>query len=141
MSTIANDSKLYVVAMRLERSVDVRLALESLAKERKISAGVILGAVGSLSQTCLRFAGRDDPTILTGKHEILTLSGMLSESGAHLHMSVSNSEGQCIGGHVVQGCIVYTTLELVIGLMPGMSFRRELDTQTGFPELFVQSAH
>ena len=135
-----NNSELDVVAIRLKPKVDVRQQLELLAREQTMSAGVVLGAVGSLSKTCLRFAGRENPTVLTGKHEILTLSGMLSEAGAHLHASVSNREGQCIGGHVAYGCTVYTTLEVVIGLMPSLTFARQLDAETGFPELSIQPA-
>ena len=108
-----------------------------LAQKEHITAGVILGAVGSLSKTCLRFAGNDTPTELTGKHEILTLSGMISAEGVHLHMSVGDSQGKCIGGHVSYGCEVYTTLELVIGLIPEINFQRVFDEITGSEELKV----
>jgi uncharacterized protein len=125
------------LALRLHPGADIRQEIEALAKRESITAGVILGAVGSLSKTCLRFAGHDKPTELTGKHEILTLSGMLSHAGTHLHMSVSNSQGECIGGHVARGCEVYTTLELVIGLLPDTTFQRVVDQETGFKELSV----
>ena len=131
------ESILQIIAIRLEPGADIRRRLEQIAKESAIKAGVILGAVGSLSTTCLRFAGSDRPTALTGKREILTLSGMLSESGVHLHMSVSDKQGHCVGGHVVYGCEIYTTLELVIGLMSAIAFKRELDVATGFPELAI----
>lgn len=125
------------LALRLNPSVDIRRELEILAQKEQLTAGVILGAVGSLSKTCLRFAGNDAPTELAGKHEILTLSGMISADGVHLHMSVGNSQGSCVGGHVSYGCEVYTTLELVIGLMPELSFQRVFDEITGFKELKV----
>lgn len=111
-----------------------------LAQSNAIAAGVILGAVGSLSKTCLRFAGNDKPTELLGKHEILTLSGLISTEGVHLHMSVGNSQGHCIGGHVTYGCKVYTTLELVIGLVLDVTFQRVFDETTGFKELKVAKA-
>ena len=132
-------SRLDVFAARLEPGADVRQSLEAIARTRYITAGVVLGAVGSLSQTRLRFAGQNEHTHLEGKHEILSLAGMLSETGVHLHMCVSNTAGQCIGGHVVYGCVVYTTLELVIGSMPAIIFDRELDTTTGFPELLIRA--
>ncbi len=125
------------LALRLHPGSDIRQKLEELATIENITAGVILGAVGSLSKTHLRFAGNDKPTELMGKHEILTLSGMLSTAGVHLHMSVSDEQGKCIGGHVVYGCEVYTTLELVIGLLPSTVFQRVLDEATGFNELLV----
>ena len=124
-------------AIRFHPGMDVRREIEELARRESITAGVVLGAVGSLSEAYLRFAGADSPTKLAGKHEILTLSGMISENGTHLHMSVGNSQGECIGGHVAYGCKVYTTLELVVGLMPEVLFERICDDATGFKELKV----
>lgn len=135
--TVQGTSK--TLALRLNPGTDVRQTLERLAKEENISAGVVLGAVGSLSQACLRFAGQDVHTRLQGKHEILTLSGMLSNEGVHLHMSVADSQGQCRGGHVVYGCTVYTTLEIAIALLPQTKFQRILDESTGFKELKVSA--
>lgn len=126
-----------VIAIRLHPGADVRQHLEDFSKEQKISAGAILSAVGSLSKTRLRFANSDIHTELSGKQEVLTLSGILSEAGVHLHMSVADSNGECKGGHVVYGCIVYTTLEIVIALLPNTNFRRILDPDTGFKELSI----
>ncbi len=125
------------IALRLSPDTDIRRYLEDFAKEREISAGVILGAVGSLSTTCLRFAGNNTHTELSGKHEVLTLSGMLSDEGVHLHMSVADSNGDCKGGHVVYGCVVYTTLEIAIALLPNTNFQRIFDPNTGFKELKI----
>ena len=125
------------LALRLNPNADIRRELETLAQNKHVTAGVILGAVGSLSKTYLRFAGNETPTELIGKHEILTLSGMISAEGVHLHMSVGDSQGNCVGGHVSYGCEVYTTLELVIGLMPEVNFQRVFDEVTGFRELKV----
>ena len=125
------------IAIRLRPHSDIRKDLEDLAKRESISAAVILGAVGSLSKVCLRFAGQDHPTELAGKHEILTLSGMLSEAGVHIHISVSDAEGKCTGGHIAYGCEVYTTLEIAIALLPNTTFCRTLDPATGFKELDI----
>ncbi|MGC1309676.1 MAG: PPC domain-containing DNA-binding protein [Phormidesmis sp.] len=128
------------IALRLNPGADIRRDLEAIAQKEQIRAGVILSAVGSLSEVCLRFAGNDIHTTLPGKHEILTLSGMLSADGVHLHMMVANSQGECKGGHVVYGCQVYTTLELAIALLPTTQFQRVFDEATGFLELKVSSS-
>ncbi len=127
------------LALRLGAGADVRRDLEALAKSEKISAAVIIGAVGSLSQVRLRYANHNSHTELAGKHEILTLSGMLSEEGVHLHMMVANEQGDCKGGHVVEGCRVYTTLELAIALLPKTQFQRVFDPSTGFKELKISA--
>jgi len=37
-----------------------------------------------------------------------------------------------IGGHIVDGCIVRTTAEIVIVELSDLEFRREPDAQTGY---------
>ncbi|WP_233501271.1 PPC domain-containing DNA-binding protein [Acaryochloris thomasi] len=125
--------------MRLAPGADVRRELLEIAKQEKISAGTVLSAVGSLSHVYLRFADAKTPTKLPGKHEVLTLSGTIGVDGVHLHMMVANQQGECKGGHLVEGCLVYTTLELVIALMPEVRFRRQVDPDTGFRELDIST--
>jgi uncharacterized protein len=55
----------------------------------------------------------------------------------HLHITVSDGRGQAFGGHLVSG-VVHTTLELVLGTIEGVAFRRELDPRTGYGELVVR---
>ncbi|MDJ0715250.1 MAG: DNA-binding protein [Prochloraceae cyanobacterium] len=128
---------LETLALRLRPGSDVRRELEGFAKREKICAGAIIGAVGSLSKVCLRLANEETSAELSGKHELLTLSGTLGEDGVHLHLSVANSQGECIGGHLVYGCQVYTTLELIIVLIPELRFKRVFDSETGYKELNI----
>ncbi|WP_299493557.1 PPC domain-containing DNA-binding protein [Acaryochloris sp. IP29b_bin.137] len=130
---------LQILAFRLSPGSDVRQAIEDIATREQISAGSILSAVGSLSRVQLRFAHAETPTELTGKHEILTLSGTLSSAGVHLHMTVANEWGECKGGHLVDGCHVHTTLELIIATFVDLQFTRKLDHLTGYPELVISS--
>jgi len=130
-------SGMELVSLRLQPGADIRRDLERLVKRDRISAAVMLGAVGSLSSVCLRFADQNKHTTLEGLYEVLTLSGTLGEEGVHLHMSVADTTGDCKGGHVVYGCRVNTTLELVIGLISGVKFERKMDDNTGFKELKV----
>jgi predicted DNA-binding protein with PD1-like motif len=126
------------IAVRLYPNQDLRHHLSSMAMEHQIQAGCILSAIGSLTQATLRFADQADVTVLSGPFEILSLNGTLSVYGIHLHMAIARSNGEVIGGHVSNGCIIYTTGELVIGLLDGVKFRREPDPQTGFKELQIR---
>lgn len=127
-------------ALRLEPGDDLRRSLESHAQARPIPAAGILSAVGSLTSARIRMAGAEALRSLEGPLEILTLSGTVGAGGAHLHMMVSDAEGQCIGGHVAEGCIVHTTAELVLLLLPGLRFDRRPDPTTGYPELAIERA-
>jgi predicted DNA-binding protein with PD1-like motif len=125
-------------ALRIPPGEDLRLRLETLAREHAISAGFILSATGSLSRACLRFAGARSGTVVGGPLELLSLSGTLSRDGCHLHVSAANARGELLGGHVLEGCVIHTTAEIVIGESPDLSFTRELDTATGYRELVVK---
>jgi predicted DNA-binding protein with PD1-like motif len=128
-----------VFPIRLKANADLRQSLKSFAIEKNIQAGFILTGIGSLKQATIRFANRDVSTVLTEKFEIVSLNGTASMAGVHLHIAIANSHGKVIGGHLSDGCIVYTTAEIVIGIAEDFTFHRSLDEQTGFNELEVVS--
>jgi predicted DNA-binding protein with PD1-like motif len=129
--------RLKTYALRLRPGQDLRKELERFAKEQKLEAGLVLTAVGSLTKAALRLADQSESTQFEGKFEIVSLVGTLSPDGVHLHVSVSDKTGRTIGGHLVEGCTVYTTVELVIGEIEGVRFTREQDAQSGYKELRV----
>ena len=126
-----------VVPLRLQPGDDLPLALEAWMGEQQEQAGCVISAVGSLSLAQLRLAGATAAKEIRGDLEILSLSGTLSPDGAHLHITVADSSGTVIGGHLCAGSLVRTTAELVIGLLPDWRFRRELDPATGYAELRI----
>ncbi len=132
--------QLKVYALRLMPKQDLRKQLELFARQQKIQAGMILTAVGSLQKASLRLADQQGPTAFEGKYEIVSLVGTLSPDGVHLHISLSDSMGKTIGGHLVEGCEIYTTAEIVIGEAHGLKFTREQDAQTGYKELKIRKA-
>ncbi|MGB3654966.1 MAG: PPC domain-containing DNA-binding protein [Rivularia sp. (in: cyanobacteria)] len=128
-----------VLPIRLKSNADLRTSLKSFVTEKNIQAGFILTAIGSLKQATIRFADRENATVLTEKFEILSLNGTASVTGIHLHIAIANSHGKVIGGHLSDGCIIYTTAEIVIGIAEDFTFHRSLDEQTGFNELEIVS--
>jgi predicted DNA-binding protein with PD1-like motif len=70
--------------------------------------------------------------------EIVSLTGTLGPDGPHVHISLAGPDGACIGGHLVPGCIVHTTAELVVGELSDLEFRRLPDAATGYSELAVR---
>jgi hypothetical protein len=51
---------------------------------------------------------------------------------------VSNAQGRVIGGHVAPGCIVRTTAEILVALLPEHAFSRAPDAESGWDELVVR---
>jgi predicted DNA-binding protein with PD1-like motif len=52
-------------------------------------------------------------------------------------LAVADADGRVIGGHLLDGCTVRTTAEIVLGLLDGLAFAREVDPSTGWRELLV----
>lgn len=68
----------------------------------------------------------------------MSLVGTLS-GGGHLHVSLSDKQGNVIGGHVMGNMKVFTTAEIIIGECTELVFDRPLDDKTGFDELRIQT--
>ena len=111
------------------------------ARTRNIKAGVLLSIVGALDNANLRMAGatKDNQTVLNfaGPFEIVSGTGTISPDGCHIHISVSDTEGKVIGGHLKDGSRVGVTAEIVIGVFEEARFNRILDSDTGFEELEI----
>ena len=129
--------------IRLTPGQDLRAALEAAVQAQNCRAAFVLSGIGSLSTAGIWLAGAAQPTRLNGDMEILTLSGTVAVDGgktsSHMHMAVSTATGQVLGGHVAPGCIVRTTAEVLLALLPDWEFTREPDTQTGYDELVVRA--
>ena len=128
--------------IRLTPGQDLRAALEAAVRGQGCHAAFVLSGIGSLSTAGIRFAGAAAATRLTESMEILTLSGTVAAGGdktaSHMHVAISTATWQVLGGHVAPGCIVLTTAEVLLALLPDWQFSREPDAQTGYDELVVR---
>ena len=94
--------------------------------------------MGSLNHATLRLANQSESSRFEGKLEIVSLVGTLAPDGPHLHLSVSDNTGKTIGGHLVEGCPIYTTAEIIIGEAEDLQFTREQDAASGYQELKIR---
>jgi len=132
-----------MIATRLREGQDLKQTIEKLVKAMNISAVTVISGVGSLSSATLRMAGaeagKQDIRTLQGPFEIVSLIGNLGQDRTHLHMAISDKNGNVIGGHVKEGCEVHTTVELVLAVEDNLVFDEENDPSTGFEELGIHS--
>ncbi|MSR62707.1 MAG: DNA-binding protein [Planctomycetes bacterium] len=126
-------------ALRLRPGEDLRLVLQRTTEERELAAVCVVTCVGSLAHARLRLAGGEEVLELDGPLEIVALVGTCSGDGPHLHIALADARGEVRGGHVLAGCIVHTTAEVVLGELEGVRFARELDAATGWKELVVRA--
>jgi uncharacterized protein len=124
--------------VRLNPGDDLRLALQAAVAAQGCAAAFVLAGMGSLRGAQLRLAGAEQPIAVAGDVELLSLSGSVGADASHLHMSLAAADGRVLGGHVAPGCIVRTTAEVLLHLLPGWDFRREADAQSGWAELVIR---
>jgi predicted DNA-binding protein with PD1-like motif len=124
--------------LRLHPGEDLRAVLEAIAAREFPNGAFVVCGIGSLSVAMLRLAASPAPQRLDGALEIIGLAGSLSTDGAHLHMSIADSEGRVLGGHVGPGCIVRTTAEILLAPVEGVRLERRFDPATGYAELVIE---
>ena len=112
-----------VFTFRLKPGQDLFDEIEAVIAEKNIEAGCVLSAVGSLTHVMLRLAGRDQYSEYDGPFEIVSMTGTVSIHGSHLHISISDGDGKTIGGHLVPGCRIYTTAEMVFAIFEDATLR------------------
>jgi predicted DNA-binding protein with PD1-like motif len=134
--TMNDSTKVHVI--RLKPGEDIKASLANFVKLENIEAGWIVTCVGSLTDYSIRFANQQNAAKDSGHFEIVSLVGTLSTNGSHLHLSISDSTGKTIGGHLLDGCKVYTTAEIVIGESKELAFKREKDGTTPWEELQIR---
>ncbi len=124
-----------VHCIRLRRGDDLLLSIRALAAEKNIAAGVVLSAVGCISEGRVRDASGVTIRPITEHCEILSLNGTVSAQRCHLHIALAREDLSALGGHLCPGCIINTTCELVIAELPGIRYGVEQDAETGYDEL------
>lgn len=123
---------------RLMPEADLKQSLIDYCIEHQIDAACVISCVGSLRCANIRFADSAEGAAFDEKLEIVSLVGTLSQHGCHLHIAVANRQGRVMGGHLLQGAHIYTTAEVVLGIIPAIIFTREYDGLTGYKELQVK---
>ena len=126
---------------RLKPAQDLFDSIEEFAKQKNIQAGCVLSSVGSLTHATLRLANRSHYNEYEGHFEIVSMTGTVSIHGSHIHVAISDGDGVTIGGHLVSGCKIYTTAEIVIAEFEDVIYKRELlENDSGYEELVVHKS-
>lgn len=115
--------------------------IEAYVKAHHIAAGAVVSGVGCVSRWRLRDA--TGVRVRSGEEdvEIVSLMGTVSEYGCHLHASFSREDLSAFGGHLLPGCTVNTTAEIVLAEIRSCVFTRRPDSETGYEELEIGPAY
>lgn len=131
----AASSHTQMFALRLRPGDDLLAELRRFAKARGLRAAYIASCAGSAVRTSVRYANQPEASVREGHFEIVSLSGTLSQDGAHVHAAFADSTGATFGGHLMEGTRIYTTAEIVLGELRDVAFAREVDSTYGYHEL------
>jgi predicted DNA-binding protein with PD1-like motif len=139
-SNPSGSSGMRVHVLRLAPGADLKRSLDEWVQQRNLDAVIVLTACGSLTTTQVRLADQPEGSRHDGKREIVSLTGTLSaRSGSHLHLAAADATGATLGGHLLEGSIVYTTAEVALGELLDVTFQREVDPTYGYRELMVRA--
>ena len=124
---------------RLPYKSDLLRELNKIASKQQIQAGAVQ-VMGSLGRARLSFFDQKIRAYreldFDAPHEIVAGTGTISlrtDDGipaVHLHLAVADSQGKVVGGHCLEGCLVYA-VEFILWPFTGPPPRRVLDHATG----------
>ena len=122
-------------AIRLVRGADLKASIEKECIDNNINTAIVLSGVGCVSKAKFRLAKAINSLEVDEDFEIVSLNGTISNGQAHIHIALSDEIGNVIGGHLLEGCIINTTCELVLGVLEEYESIREFDDNTGYDEI------
>lgn len=129
------------VFARFSEGDDLLDSVNEAAKRAEVCAGFFF-LIGTLKRANLGFfrEGKYETTEMIAPLEIVSCLGNISiKEGrifAHAHVVVSDEKGNAYGGHVMPGCLIGVTGELVLFEATGIRLSRRFDDKT---KLFLLS--
>ncbi len=124
-----------ILFFRIFEDEDLLEAIKRRVRESKINAGILL-LIGSLKEAYLGFYEKGEYKGIAIKKplEIASCMGNISlrEDGelvVHAHMVVSDENGNAYGGHLLDGCKVAATAELILIEAHGIELKRKFDSK------------
>jgi predicted DNA-binding protein with PD1-like motif len=130
-----------IIFAKLSEDEDLLEAINLVAKKSRITAGFFI-LIGTLKKANVGFnrKGKYEETKVEGPVEIVSCMGNISlkenKPFAHAHIAVSNEKGEVLGGHLMSGCIIDATGELILLEATDRRLLRKYDDKT---KLFLWS--
>ncbi|MGD9395195.1 MAG: DNA-binding protein [Candidatus Thorarchaeota archaeon] len=132
-----------MIFARMYPGEDVLESIETVAKKQGVRSGQ-LSLIGAVSKAKLGYFHREaveyreftvdeDVEVVSCMGNIATHEGKLV---VHAHMIVADEAGKCWGGHLLPGCEVSVTIELVI-IETELELIRKRDDKTGLNLLHI----
>lgn len=123
---------------RFESKTDLLGAITDFCKKEDIRLGVfsVIGAIGGVSLGYYNQSTHKYIESLRSEanFEIVSCTGNISSKDSeifiHAHITLADDKGQCFGGHLMQGCLLFAG-EYYIEELTGATLERKYDRETG----------
>lgn len=124
---------------RLIYGEDLLIQLKKYVEANNIKAASIISAVGCVTKGRIRDASGINIREIKENMEIVSIMGTLSKNRCHIHISFSKEDLSTVGGHMVEGCLINTTAEIVLLELENFEFDSEYDQNTGYDEINIKN--
>jgi len=132
-----------IVIAKLYEDEDLLETINQAAKRSNVNTGVF-SLIGTLKRAVVGFyrAGKYETIRVEGPLEIVSCIGNISlkenQPFAHAHTALSDEKGNVKGGHLMPGCIIGATAELVLIEAADLRLNRKLDKKTNLSLLSME---
>lgn len=138
--------------LKISQGEDIHERLKAFAKEAEVKNAIIISGIGSVSDVKFRGIKSGAKLPLTparmrlhedeGPLELLALTGNLfpdenDEIDAHIHISMSKSSGEVIGGHVFEAK-VFASCELLVSEIIVQGVERHISKSAGTATIYIE---
>ena len=116
--------------LRIDPGEDVLECVQAFLVDKAVNQAVVLGGYGTLDAHHLHWV-RDNRLPAAnlyergeGGIEILSMSGLVVEGQAHIHVTLSTPKG-AYGGHLEPGCVTYVLCEIFFAEVAGLKLSKQ----------------
>jgi predicted DNA-binding protein with PD1-like motif len=135
MNIVTGFGKVQVVTIGLQPGELLLESIETALKEKEIRDGVVISGIGTLKNLRMHYITGIDPppkdeiVNIERPLELLSVSGIIADGEAHLHVVVSCKQEEMFGGHLEHGSKVAYLAEIAILRCDDLEITRKLDEQ------------
>ncbi len=133
MEIIKGNVSTEIIMIRFDPGEKFLESLKQIIHEEGIKTAIVLSGIGTLSTSRFhQLVAGYPPNLLTrhqeyfelnGSFELASIQGAIADGEPHLHMTFGEGE-KVMTGHVEEGCVVLTLLELVLLRADSIPVRR-----------------
>ena len=144
-----------MVFARIQPGEELFSSVYRICEEHGIQSGAVVGCIGSLTKTTYTYVAEieDSPLgigyletkVLHRPTELLSAQGTIGRNkdtnqlDMHMHALMIDTDAKITAGHLLPGCIVCATIEMVIAVAQDGSIVRGMDPALGVPVFLYKS--